>query len=86
MVRTQIQLTQEQSLRLRRSAVQEGVSLAEMIRRSVDAYLVQLDRREGRPSIEATMSRVGAFRSGRSDVARRHDDYLAEAYLGRDGE
>lgn len=44
MVRTQVQLTAEQVRALRRMAAREGVSVAELIRRSVDAWI----RRHGR--------------------------------------
>lgn len=39
MVRTQIQLTEEQASRLKELAVAEGVSMAELVRRGVDAML-----------------------------------------------
>ena len=39
MVRTQIQLTEEQARRLRAMSAEQGVSMAELIRRSVDALL-----------------------------------------------
>lgn len=80
MVRTQIQLTEEQALRLRHLARAEGVSIAELVRRGVEAILAT---GEG-PTEDERWSRVrrgfGRWRSGRSDVARRHDQYLAEAF------
>jgi hypothetical protein len=81
MIRTQIQLTEEQSARLHESARRSGVSVAQIIRVSVDDYL----RREaaglaGTPSRDAAASVAGMFHSGRGDVAARHDDYLDEAY------
>ena len=39
MVRTQIQLTEEQARRLKALAAEQGVSMAELIRRSVDTVL-----------------------------------------------
>jgi hypothetical protein len=38
MIRTQIQLTEEQSKTLQEFALKEGVSVAELIRRSVELY------------------------------------------------
>ena len=39
MLRTQIQLTEEQSSRLKRISLQQGVSVAELIRKGMDSYL-----------------------------------------------
>jgi hypothetical protein len=81
MVRTQIQISEEQSKGLKRLAKKQRISVAEVIRRSVDRTL----REEYAPSQEEIWDRalkaVGAFRSGLNDVAERHDDYLAEAYM-----
>lgn len=83
MIRTQIQLTKEQSRRLREEAGRSGRSVAEVIRQSVDRYLEQ-----GAASQASAVSRLsalevsGRFRSGRSDIAVKHDDYLDESYLG----
>lgn len=80
MVRTQIQLTEEQAERLRESATRAGVSMAELIRRAVDRAICE----RSEPSREALVARAkaaaGRFRSDRSDVAANHDVYLADAY------
>jgi hypothetical protein len=81
MIRTQIQLTEEQTQRLRDEARRSGRSVAELIRQSVDRYLGQ-----GATSAAGPVSRLsalqvaGRFHSGRSDVAVKHDDYLNEGY------
>lgn len=80
MVRTQIQLTDEQSIRLKAMAVEEGVSIAELIRRSVDQYTQfrqQPDREELRRRASAV---IGKYDSGLTDVSVNHDKYLAEIY------
>lgn len=78
MIRTQIQLTEEQSRFLREMAEEEGVSMAEIIRRSVEAMM----RSRHEPSLEERRRRAialaGRF-SGPPDLAARHDDYFAEA-------
>lgn len=80
MVRTQIQLTNEQSQRLKSLAVQQGTSVADLIRVSVDALL----RQQGDIDIEKRRQRAidaaGCAHSGISDLAANHDHYLAEAY------
>ncbi|HXV60319.1 MAG TPA: ribbon-helix-helix protein, CopG family [Vicinamibacteria bacterium] len=80
MTRTQIQLTQEQLNILRSKARRLNVSVAELVRRAVDAYVAA----EIAPSFEERRRRAleaaGRFGSGKTDVGRRHDDYLADAY------
>ncbi len=81
MVRTQIQLTEDQARRVRRLAEEQGVSMAEVIRRCLDQVL-----KSGEPDRSALYSRaeavVGQFEDTCSahDLARRHDDYLATSF------
>lgn len=81
MVRTQIQLTERQARELKRMAAREGVSMAEVVRRAVDAKI-----REGVREVSweernrRLLAAMGKFRSGLKDVAERHDEYLAEEY------
>ncbi len=83
MVRTQIQVTEAQHRRLTRYARRLGISLAEAIRRCVDA---QLDQEETLPSrderVRAALAICGKYRDsqGETRVARDHDQYLDEAY------
>ncbi|HSN89790.1 MAG TPA: ribbon-helix-helix protein, CopG family [Anaeromyxobacteraceae bacterium] len=81
MVRTQIQLTEEQARKLRSQARREGVSLAEAIRRLVDRGLAE-ERADRRRLYERAAVVVGRFRDrrGAKDVATEHDAYLDEAY------
>lgn len=81
MIRTQIQLTEQQVLKLRRAARAQGVSLAEMVRRLVDRGIAaELPDRAAAYAMAA--ERVGAFRDrdAASDVSERHDAYLEDAY------
>lgn len=81
MVRTQIQLTEEQHRRLKRWADRLGISMAEAVRRCVEERLAYEQVEPGRANrIREAMAVVGKYRSGRSDVAERHDDYLADAF------
>lgn len=81
MVRTQVQLPEEQLKELRRIAAEEGISLSELVRRGV-RELLESRRRPSRKELWERASRViGKFNSGLSDIGRRHDDYFAEAIL-----
>lgn len=83
MVRTQVYLSPEQHAALQGAAEQAGVSMTEELRRLIDRHLlakadpVELAR-------ESVFSFIGVGESGVSDVAERHDDYLAEAFRGPD--
>ena len=80
MVRTQVQLTEDQSRRVKELAAIQHVSMAEIIRRSIECYSKQngdidMDERRRR-----ALALAGKYRSGLRDVSRNHDKYLAEAY------
>jgi hypothetical protein len=81
MIRTQIQLTEAQARKLRARAREEGISLAETIRRLVDKGLAEEKIERADRYARATRI-VGRFsdRRGAKDLARRHDDYLDEAF------
>lgn len=80
MMRTQIQLTEEQAERLRALARERGVSLSELVRQAVD-LLVQT---EGNQTWEGRKQRalkvVGRFASGRGEISAQHDRYLEESF------
>ncbi len=80
MIRTQIQLEETQYRALKELAARQRTSVAELIRRAVREMLenamVVPDQERRRRSLNV----VGRFRSGHSDIAERHDDYLAEVY------
>jgi len=77
MSRTQLSLDSEQLQRAKRRAAELGVSLAEYVRRLVDADLAKPGRRAD-PSVVFDLGD-----SGGSDVARDKDRYVAEALADR---
>jgi len=80
MVRTQIQLTDEQSRKLKELAAKEGKSVAELIRNSVDIMLkvnASLDEDEKR---RRALAAAGRFHAGDTDLAEAHDRYLEQAF------
>jgi len=80
MVRTQIQLTEEQARQAKRHAADEGISLAEYIRRALDARMESRLRPSREELRQRALEAIGSFASDATDVSERHDDYLAEAY------
>lgn len=80
MVRTQIQITDEQALTLKKLARSEGVSMAMLIRRSIDQFVQQ----RGDVSLAIRKRRalavVGKYASQDSDVSQEHDRYLTAIY------
>ena len=80
MIRTQIQLTEQQVQSLKSLANARGVSMAELIREGVDSLLkaqqgIDLAERRRR-----AIAAAGMFRSDVSDLGVNHDRYLAEVY------
>jgi predicted double-glycine peptidase len=81
MVRFEVRLTDEQLAGLKLQAREQGVSVSEIVRRYVDKGLKDGYAPSREELWDRALSVVGAFRSGLTDVARRHDDYLVEAYM-----
>lgn len=80
MIRTQIQLEENQYLMLKQLAAHQRVSVAELIRRAVKEWLETSAVTTEQERRRRATALIGQFHSGLSDVAERHDDYLAEAY------
>ena len=80
MIRTQVQLTEQQHLRLRTHAAERGLSISQLVRDGVDNVLAQIEEGAQSQRAQRAIAVAGRFNSGRSDVARRHDDYLVAAY------
>ncbi|NPV80575.1 MAG: CopG family transcriptional regulator [Firmicutes bacterium] len=81
MVRTQIQLTEEQAVALRRLAVLQGVPIAELVRRGVEMVINSDESIEKKKRFAKAKEVAGRFQSGLPDLAVRHDDYFAEDSL-----
>lgn len=77
MVRTRIQLTEEQAQALKALAARDGVSMAALVRLGVDCVIGGTEDAERR---RRALEAIGRFSSAHHDVARRHDAYLDEAY------
>ena len=80
MVRTQIQLTEEQAKASKKIALSRHLSIAELIRQAVDTIIstntmVNIEERRKR-----AIDIVGRFSSGKRDISKKHDAYLVEAF------
>lgn len=80
MIRTQIQLTEAQARKVRRLAASRHVSMAEVIRESVDDYVRNQTDDNLKEKRARALKLVGGFSSGKRDLAEKHDKYLEEAY------
>ncbi len=80
LVRTQIQLSDDQASVLKEIAAERGVSVAAVIRAAVDELVAGRDERK---RWDRALAVVGRFhdREGARDVGVDHDRYLEEAQL-----
>ena len=81
MVRTQIQLTEDQARHVKRVAGERGVSMATVIRQGVDLLLRSAETIDAGRA-DRVVSAAGRFRSGGGDGAEGHDRCLGDAYRG----
>ncbi len=82
MIRTQIQLSEEQVQALKQQAARQDTSMAEVIRQAIDQWLrsaAKLDREESK---RRALAAAGRFHSGHADLSSEHDRHLVEAYDG----
>jgi hypothetical protein len=80
MVTTEIQLTEKQSRALAKLSAEEGMSVAELIQKSINRYIDEPDRVITDEQWERAFAIVGKYNSGVPDLGTNHDKYLAEIY------
>lgn len=73
-----MQLTDEQAKALKEIAAQRGISMAELIRESVERTIKETERKEKWRRATAV---IGRYHSDKTDISVNHDKYLAEDYL-----
>lgn len=79
MVRTQVQLTKDQYQLLREISRSSRQSIAALIRKAVDQFLIS--RKPDRASLyRQASSIVGKYEAGTPDVSVEHDRYLEEIF------
>jgi len=79
MVRTQIQLSEEQAARLKELAHARNESLASIIRKALDQFLLN-QKRDRRILYRQAFGAVGKYKTGLHDVSLEHERYLEEEF------
>ena len=80
MIRTRIQLTEEQARALEAQARMEERSMAERVRECVAEYLARRRTPDVRELARRARGLKGRFRSGSPGLAEAHDRYLDDAF------
>lgn len=80
MIRTQIQLDEEQLKALRQSSAETGRSVADLVREGVKLYLSSRKRPSREEQVRRAIAAIGKYRSGIKDGSVNHDRYLAEDF------
>lgn len=78
MVRTQVQLREEQAEKLKIIAEREKQSVAELVRQAIDQWLLLVEPLSVEERKQRALSIAGKYRSGIADLAVNHDKYLNE--------
>ena len=80
MVRTQIQLPEDQARRLKELAARQGRSMADLIREGVAALLARAGGPGDAERRRRALAVVGTFRSQAGNIAEKHDEHLADVF------
>jgi hypothetical protein len=79
-IRTQIQLADDQARLLRAVAAAEGRSMADVVRDAVTSHLRGRQHVDREALKRRSLDALGRFRSGAADLALAHDRYLEDAF------
>ena len=75
MIRTQIQLTENQAQTLKKISASRHLSIAELIRRAIDMMIKTSTLIDPEEKLKRSLEIVGKFSSGRRDISKKHDVY-----------
>jgi len=78
-VRTQIQLTEEQAEKLREIAMENRESMASLIRKAIDQFILA-GKRDRTDLYRQANSVVGKYKAKEDDISIDHDRYLDEDF------
>ncbi len=80
MIRTQIQLTEEQYRLLKSISARENISVAEVVRESIAYYTAGKCLVDKKDKYIRALKVGGKFRSGKKAISKYHDDHLNKDY------
>jgi len=80
MIRAQVRFTEKQWQALKRIAASRHVSVAELVRQSVDQLLNAPENRRFDEFRRLSIEIIGKYQSGSINISTDHDKYLAEDY------
>ena len=80
MIRTQIQMTEEQIKKLKKIASKKHRSMAEIIRQAINNFMAVKADADIEERKTRAIAAAGRFHSKVSDLSEAHDKYLAEAF------
>ncbi len=80
MVRTQIQLPEEQVKFLKNISAARNESMAQIIRHAIDLLYKSTQGADNEQLRKQAMAAAGRFHSGAKDLASAHDSHLADIY------
>ena len=80
MLRTQIQFTEAQLEALKAKAAQLDVSVSEIVRQAVAAWLGHSAATDPAELRRRAREAAGRYSSGEGDIAREHDRYLSDTH------
>jgi hypothetical protein len=77
MIRIQVLLTEAQSAALERLAYRRHASKGSILREALDSLIAkEISPIPREVLVERALSIAGKYRSGRSDISQRHDEFL----------
>ena len=80
MIRTQIQLTDDQAEKLKDFSASHHQSMAETIRQAVDTFMTERSGRNVADARKKAIAAAGKFKSGMANLSEDHDEHLAGAF------
>ena len=80
LIRTQVQLTDQQLQALRQLSARSGRSISDLVRQGIDDHLRGRAEASDEERKQRAIRIAGMFASGQTDVSSKHDQYLADAF------
>jgi hypothetical protein len=80
MIRTQIQVTEDQLAALRQLSAESGRSISDLVREGVETVLGARHGLNRAERVGRALRAAGRFASGTKDGSTQHDRHLAEAF------